>query len=69
MPGVGSLDHPSFPGLEGLALLADDIVAPQGVQEVAGLLRVVTSVEVDRDLVGEVEPEAGHLLQCFFQEW
>lgn len=38
MPGVRAFHDPSGSGLEGFALLADDVVAAEGVEEVTGLV-------------------------------
>src|SRR4051794_7798082 len=53
VPGVGPLDHPAAARLEWKALGADHTVAAELIEQVAGLARVVTSVAMDGDVVGQ----------------
>jgi hypothetical protein len=55
VPGVGPLDVPALPGLDGgLVALAGDFAGQAAAGElVAGLLRVIPGVEVDGDVIRE----------------
>lgn len=49
---------PSGAGLQGEALEADHVVAAELVKQVAGLVAVVASIQVHRDLVGQGRAQA-----------
>lgn len=62
-PGVRAFEHPPRASLEGFSFLADDVVAAEIVKQFAGLEAVVPGVQMYADLLREVEPEPGQLVQ------